>query len=938
VTNRLYERSAELAAIDDAVLALERGQGRALLVEALAGRGKSSLVEYAVAAAREAGARSLVVRARHLESAAPYEVLRRLLGPAVEEAGGAESLTGAAAFAAPLFSPGAELAPGVDYGCQWLIAGLAERAPLVLTVDDAHWADAASLRVLLEVQAELSVEPVLLVLASRPVENPDAQRRLATMAAQPGCVVLAPGPLSRQGVAAVVVETLGEPVHDAFVDECLRVTGGNAFYLHELLRPYASDFRRDQQTYVKDGSMSLGRTVSWRLGELGPEATGLAQAAAILGDGCSLHVAAELAAVDDAVAVEAAARLEAASVLAHGDPVEFLHPLIRAAVEETLPAVAVGELHARAARLLRELGALAAEVDQHLVEAPGSGDPEVAAYLAERGRAALDTGSVAIAARLLARALDEPPPSGERADLLISLASAEHALGRLPEAREHLEVAMRSPHRAQRMAAATELFEVHQDAGSYEAVADWHAAAIAMRPFGQTDSEVLLRSQLLTNVLMGSEVGLPDLPREVAGVDADLLPVDRPIERHHLAIASIFERTMQHGTSERLRRNLWRAVDHLPDDVDLMGHWDVMCGLLAATFLADDELEEVDRILDRVAPAAARLQGTAPGLQADIDSRRMLNVMRRGGFEDALARLDLFEDYARRHGLGWYDGTQRLVRGWIAFERGDYPTAGALLRERIGDDPIYPALGALLSGEPGEAIALLGALDFSTETEGPVKQIEVELDPHLIASHAFELTDDRERAVVEAERELAIRRRYGPGFRLAQALRRRASLLPARRALALLEEAIVLADATPRRPVQVRIRASYGAALRRAGQVGAAREVLYEAVDGAAELGMERVRAGAMRELSSAGGRPRRARSTGPASLTEAQQQVAFLAASGLTNREIAERLFVTIKTVETHLVAVYRKLRVSGREELRERLAGATDLVGASGPATATP
>ncbi len=113
-----------------------------MLLEGRAGRGKSTLVEYAVERARERGARTLVARARHLTSAAPFEVLRRLLGPAVEEAGGVDVARGRRQVRDPLFTPGADLSQGVDYGCQWLIAWLAERTPLVLAIDDAHWADA----------------------------------------------------------------------------------------------------------------------------------------------------------------------------------------------------------------------------------------------------------------------------------------------------------------------------------------------------------------------------------------------------------------------------------------------------------------------------------------------------------------------------------------------------------------------------------------------------------------------------------------------------------------------------------------------------------------------------------------------------------------------------------------------------------------------------
>ena len=122
----------------------------------------------------------------------------------------------------------------------------------------------------------------------------------------------------------------------------------------------------------------------------------------------------------------------------------------------------------------------------------------------------------------------------------------------------------------------------------------------------------------------------------------------------------------------------------------------------------------------------------------------------------------------------------------------------------------------------------------------------------------------------------------------------------------------------------VRVLASYGAALRRSGRVTEAREALYRAIDMAVDMGMERLTTHVYEELVLAGGRPRRARTSGPQSLTAAQQQVASMAADGQTNRQIAEGLFVTIKTVETHLAAVYRKLDITTRDEL-------TDLLGAA-------
>lgn len=916
VRSRLHERAAELAAVDDAVAALGRGRGSAVLIEARAGLGKSALIEHAVEAARQRGARILLARARHLESAAPFEVLRRLFGPAVEEGGGADALTGAARFAAPLFTPGAELLHGVDYGCQWLVAGLAEQEPLVLAVDDAHWADAASLRVLLEVQAEISVLPVLLLLASRPVENPDAQRRLATMAAQPECVVLTPEPLSRAGVDAVVTETLGEPAHDLFVDDCLLVSGGNAFYLHELLRPYRSDFRPDLQTVVTGGSMSLRRTMSWRLSELGPAAASLAQSAAVLGDGCSLSVAAALAELDESVCVAEVARLEAASVLSHGDPVEFVHPLIRAAVEETLTDVEVGDVHARAARLLWENGASAGEVVPHLIASPGSGDARVATYLMEQGRAALEVGAVAVAAQMLRRALEEPPGLEQRDSVLLLAARAERAVGSHDDAAAHLELAMAADDRQLQLSAAADLYDVLSDVGRFAELSELLSRVLSLDPTGTSEAEVRLRAQLLCHVVLATDPSVHDVPPRFRVADVDLLPTDRGVDRYLLVMAAQYERTQRHGSSDRLIAHLRRATQDLPETADLSS-WDVWSGLTVVPIMADEDLDGSDALLRLLAPAIARLRGAVPVMQAELDHREALSAMRRGNFEDALTALVRAAEFSDRHHLDAYRGSHDFTRAWIAMEEGDFRTAGPLFVDMGSDVVLYPALGKLLLGDAVGAAAHLDAFGLSSDPADEVRQIEVELEPHLIASHVLEVAGDRAGAAGEAVRELAIRRTYGPGFRLALALRRRASFATAREALPLLAEALELVEATPRRPVRARVLFSYGAALARSGHPGEARTLLYRALDEALDMGLERLAGHALQELELAGARPRRVRRTGPESLTDAQRQIAELAGEGLTNREIAETCFVTVKTVETHLAAAYRKLGITGRNEL---------------------
>jgi DNA-binding CsgD family transcriptional regulator len=934
VGGRLYERTEETAAIDATLTRLAEGRGGSLLLEGRAGRGKSALLEYAAQRGRESGARTLGVRARHLSSSAPYEVLRRLLGPAVEQAGGPEALTGAARFASPLFTPGGDVTQGVDYGCQWLVAWLAEQSPLVLVVDDAHWADEASVRVLLDLQSEIAVQPVAMFVASRPVENPEVQRLLAGLAVHPDCDVLIPGALSRDAVAQMVTDRLGRPADDAFVGECLKASGGNAFYLGELLRPLESDPDAEQRL-TDHGSLSLRRMVAMRLGELGEVATALAQAAAVLGDGCALPVVTELAEVDPAQAVHEVARLEVASILAHGDPVEFQHPLVRAAIEAELPDVVSGQLHARAARLIREAGADPGAVAQHLVASPGSGDPDVAEFLLEQGRVALEAGSVAVAVRVLRRALDEPAPSGMHDRILLWLGRAEHRAQDLEAAREHLASASDSADRDVAVRAATDLFDVLAEDGRFEERSRLHERAVALRPYGPSEGEVLLRAALLFNVAIGVDEQSAALPEELAGIDSSALSVERDVDRFFLVSAAVVERTRNRGTTEGLMANLRRAVAALPRSADEFTDWDVRAGLEAATYLGDDDLDESEAVLDRVAPAAARLAGVRPDLQAELGHRRMVHALSRGRFEDLLTMLGQAEDYTERHGLTAYRGLHRWIRGQVALEQGDYELAADMLNDRNVNDLVNTAHGALLAGDPVGALGLLAQLGVSSEPGADVQPVEVELQPHLIASQAHGQLGDREQALAEAARELEIRREYGSPARLAEALRRYASFVPAREAVELLDESAALAELTPLRPLLARVLASYGVALQRAGQAQQARSVLTRAADLATEMGMQRVLRRVQEAQREAGARPRRARATGPTSLTESQAQVAAYAVEGLTNREIAERLFVTIKTVETHLMAVYRKLGIRTRDELAATWVPPADVGAAAGHGT---
>lgn len=919
----LVERDRELVVLADALRGLRLPEGRVVLVEAVAGQGKTALLEAARARAVADGIRTLDVRARHLEATAPYELLRRLLGPSVEWMGGPGSLTGPAAFAAPLFTPRATVGAGVDYGCQWLLTTLAADGPLLVTVDDAHWADVDSLRVLVELAMDLRHEPILIVVAARPTENPAIQATLARLATSGAAVLLQPAPLTEHGVREVLLDAFGRRPHDPFTRACARASGGNVFYLRELIRPLlAAGHLPDDATIAAvdaGGPDALVRTVRARLGELGDRATRLVVAAAVLGDGASLRNVATLAGLPQAQAGHEAARLAAAAILDSPDPATFVHPLIRTAVEGTAPPGVIGALHARAVDVLRAAGAPMGQVVQHVVAAPPTGSTETCRLLLAEAREDLAAGSAVVAHQLLTRALAEPPPPAVRPAVVLALAQAERAAGDLQHARVHLTEAAAGGPREVALAAMSDLFEVLYDLGDRAAAADLHRRALDAGPLGDTPEEIRLRAMLLAL----AAIGVGSSPGALADVDIDNVPVRSGEERHLLICAALHQRAARSGSEVDLVSYVRRAVQDLPADRPLT-YWEVFAALEAVAFLAADEaMDEADLVLRRVLPDVARLRGVAPDLQAEWSHRTILHALRRGQFEEALAQLGSADEFANRHGLAIYTSLGNYVRGCVLLERGEYGAAGQLLLTGPVEEGVTAALGQLLSGRPGDALASLARFDHALDPDGPVRETEIQFEAHLIASHAHEALGDRKAALAEADRELAVRRRHGPPFRLGLALRRRATFAPTRHAVALLGEALHACRTTPRLPVRARVTASYGAALRRDGRLAEARVQLTDALDLTDRLGMIRLHERVTGELRGAGGRPRRTRVSGIEALTPSQRTVADLAARGRTNRQIAEELYVSVKTVETHLAAVYRKLGLASRDGLSAALNG---------------
>jgi len=343
----LVERELELDAVGRLLADASRGSGGTVVFEGPAGIGKSSLLAAARSSATDL--RVLSAHGGELERELPFGIVRQLLESVVVAAGADELeslLAGAAALARPvLFSAEretrAEPSFSALHGLYWLTVNLADERPLLLAVDDLHWADIDSLRWFVYLARRLAGVPLALVLTTRPSETGPAQELLDELLLIPEVAVLQPGGLSAQAIAMLARERLGEEPDPSFVTACRQATGGNPFLLNELLGEFGRrDIAPSRDNAGLAGQLSsqgVGRAVRARLRRLPPTSTALARAVAVIGDSAGLSLAGDLAGLDDETALSAARALADATIFEPGQ-LAFIHPLVRAAVYAELPA------------------------------------------------------------------------------------------------------------------------------------------------------------------------------------------------------------------------------------------------------------------------------------------------------------------------------------------------------------------------------------------------------------------------------------------------------------------------------------------------------------------------------------------------------------------------------------------------------------------------
>ena len=919
----LLERERELAAFEHALDRVAGGSGLLLLVEGPAGIGKTRLLAEATERAR---ARELLVRtarAGELERGMPYGVVRQLLEPVIERSSEDERsrlLAGSAGLA--LIALGrtdpARAGPGGDplapiHGLYWLLANLAESRPVVLVVDDAHWADTQSLRWLEYLTRRLADLPVLVVASVRSGEpGPPAELERLRLEAE----LIYPLSLSPEAISELIGAGLRFAPASEFVEACAKVTAGNPFLLTEVVRTLrANETEPEAETasaISELGPESVARYVLLRLGRFGEDAISLARTIAVLGRAPQLRHAAALAALDEGRARELCGHLRDAEILSPGMPLDFVHPLVRAAIYMEQSEDARSASHRQAAAVLRDAGVGAREIAPHLLACAPNGDQWVVAQLGEAALEAGRAGAHDSAGAYLERALEEPPE--DELPLLYGLGRS--MLQADPTgAREVLrDVAQRASDKRMGERVLRDTAMASFLAGDWSEAARSYAALLEVLPEADREKRLVAEAELfivnmggngrraaterIRSRTEGVEGTTPGecLARQALGLDLfmDCAPVDEvvalassfpphPWEIRTLLPVGLCRILAWSGRWDDARRATARFTESARSFglVLNVGYYSAVIAFidLIAGRLPDAEAEA------RTAVEIASTVPTSvnPGQEATMNL--LATLITRGELEEAGRLAD---------GIDLSGGVKEIqVAPWPLEVRGYLRLAGGELEAGVND--------LLEFGEGAESWGYLN----------PAISWRQEAVPALAA---LDRTAEGEELIAVAERRA---RAFGASHVIGTVLRSRALIEPRKRQIETLRESVAALETYGPPHELARSLVELGAALRRDKQRSDSREPLRRALELASRCGADGQARRVREELAAAGSRPRSVFRTGVESLTASELRVAKFAAEGLQNAEIAQRLFVSTKTVEKHLGNVYTKLEIEGRGEI---------------------
>jgi DNA-binding CsgD family transcriptional regulator len=953
VAEQLVGRAAELEVIDRAVGELRSGRTAPLLIQGEPGIGKTRLLAELRQRADARGCTVLDGSASELERDLPFWVFvdaldeyvagldPRLVAALPEDV--RSELAQVLPCLSELATTGAPVLQDERYrvhrAMRELLERLAATRPLVLALDDVHWADAASVDLLIALLRSPPGAAVLLVLAARQRQLANRLRAALERAdRQGGLVRLELAGLSREAAG----ELLGKAARPERADQLYEETGGNPFYLQQLSRSFDGATDGPRAGAALEAAGVPAAVIASLTAELAllPDATQrVLRGAAVAGDPFEPDLATAAAGVDEAAAMEAFDELLALGLVRPTDVprrFRFRHPLVRRAVYESAPGGWLLGAHERAARILAERGAPASARAHHVEFAARHGDMAAVAVLAEAGTAALLRAPASAAGWFSAalRLMPADAPLERRVGLHLSRARALAAQGRLAESRaDMIESIALAPAEAVglRVQLATTCAGVERLLGRHE---EAHARLLAsleqLTDPGAADA-ISLMIELAIDALFRSE---PESVRDWAG---RALQAARELGERPLVAAASAMVTLGHAVAgsvdeaEAAYAETSALVAAMPDP-ELGARVDALAYLCsAATFLDryDEACAHGERAL-RLGRAAGHLHPTLiPALGA-------AHFMR-GRLGEAAAVLDAGVEAARLAGISQGMAWMLRNRSFLSVAAGDVAGALALAEEALEltqqlDESVLSSWAAMavarasvLAGRSRRAVEVLAPAS-GRDVLGAIPGVWRALGLEALAVACLDLdrSDDAARVAAEAE---AHARALGLPMAAAWAQRAAAAVaLAAGDAAAATERAAAAVAAADRAGVVVEAafaRMLAARALEQTGDRDGAVAALEQAAATFEACGAQPHRDAAEQELRRLGrtvyrrSRPGSADGSAVASLTGRELEVARLVVDRRTNQEIADELFLSLKTVETHMRNMFRKLDVSSRVEL---------------------
>ncbi len=937
----LLDRQAEVDAITMHARDAIRGRGSVVLVEGPAGIGKTALIRATRLIALELGLSALTARGAEIERDFGFGVVRQLFeAPIDQDEAFEEAFTGRAQLAAGLLGvdlPGrsAPVPSGPDAGyvilnsLYWLTVNVARRSPLVVLVDDLHWADPASLRFLSYLARRLEALPLMLMVASRPAAEPGGASERPVLF-DDDVTVLRPVALGERAARQVVRAAVPDAT-DGVCDACFAASGGNPFFLRALAEALRDAGPTKPAEVINLVPHGVAAAVRARIDRLPSPAWKLAHAVAVLGDGAAFRHAARAAGLDHAEAGTGVDALTAAGMFASERPLRFVHPLIRSAVYQHLPLSERSRAHERAALLLAAEDVSPERVAAHLLASEPRGQASACEHLRAAAREARRRGAPEAAVTYLRRALQEPPPEKMRPEVMLELGEAEAMTLDPGPAADHL-------------------------ARGIEAIQDperrLHGALLLSGILG-IDGRSLEGVQVLERALAESQDADPALLARIEGHLVNVARFDLATRQRSLATAGRIRDGVRAGlfdggvelcaaaaeeamagdsaalTAELTKRALTALVSQNTPTTDYNVYTASRCLLVA------DQFEFGMQVLDTVVEQA-REHGAVVSEAVALAFRSEIHY-RLGALQSAQADAEASLQTTR---TGWRVGlpSTASILAKVLVERGDLRAADSSVTEGGVTGPptsvgsSYPLTMLLHSrgglrlaqGEP--AAALEDLLEVGRRQEIMGEPNPALLDWRSLAARALTELGRRDEALAFAEDEVRLARRFGAPRALGTALTAAGAIQGGDTGLDRLREAEAVLQASPARLAYAHSLWKLGSALRHRGDRDGAREALGSAVDIAHACGATALEAHALRELRSTGARPRRLATRGPAALTPSERQTAELAAQGLSNREIADALFVTVRTTEFHLNGAFKKLEIRSRQQLTHALMGESD------------